>query len=71
MAGYSPGQQLQEIVTVDTVAKTYAVPPAAPRAGQRPADPSRVVCRGPGLKRAQCGVFNSVQVDASDAGVYY
>jgi filamin len=71
LAGYSEVQEsmhMQEMVTVDTVAKTYSATHQPRLPGQRPVDPQKVVCRGPGLKRATRGIYNSVQVDASSGG---
>ena len=63
----------QEVVTVDTVAKTrYSLFDQAAnkkRVETSPgADADKVVCRGPALKRAQSNIMNSFQVDTSNAG---
>ena len=75
MPGYAAEEYItqQEVVTVDTVAKTrYTLSENAAnqrRADTSPgADASRVVCRGPALKRATSNLMNSFQVDASNAG---
>lgn len=75
LPGYAADEYImqQEVVTVDTVAKTrYNLSESAAhgrRAEKAPtADASNVVCRGPALKRAQSNIMNSFQVDASNAG---
>ncbi|XP_075250469.1 filamin-A-like isoform X3 [Convolutriloba macropyga] len=75
LPGYAADEYImqQEVVTVDTVAKTrYNFSENLihlKRAEKSPAaDASHVVCRGPALKRAQCNIMNSFQVDASNAG---
>ena len=64
----------QEVVTVDTVAKTrynFSDNAAICKVAEKTsaADAAQVVCRGPALKRAQCSIMNSFQVDASNAGL--